>query len=334
MPKKKTGQRKKAEKQKERQRAIRAGERPLVDQPCNLIMECDQCKRKQKNRAFCYFCHAVQRLPVCGHCGKMKCMMKTGDCVVKHAGTFTTGLQMVGAVCDFCEAWVCHGRKCLSTHACTCPLQDADCEECKRGVWDHGGRMFLCSFCACHLCEDDQFEHQASCQRLDSESYKCMSCNKIGQYSCLKCKICFCDDHVRRKGFKSSKGQEIPCPRCSHPTAQTKDLSMSTRSYDYGRGGNDDLEYYNYATASYGDDDDDGGGGGGGYYGGYSYGDASASRRYDDEDDDDDDDDDEDEEEESEEDEVDDLKKELALLKADQNTNLPQTEEKLKHSGS
>ena len=24
-----------------------------------------------------------------------------------------TGLGMVGAVCDFCEAWVCHGKKCL-----------------------------------------------------------------------------------------------------------------------------------------------------------------------------------------------------------------------------
>ena len=43
-----------------------------------------------------------------------------------------------GAICDFCEAWVCHGRKCLTTHACTCPLQDATCFECKRNVWEHG----------------------------------------------------------------------------------------------------------------------------------------------------------------------------------------------------
>lgn len=43
-----------------------------------------------------------------------------------------------GAVCDFCEAWVCHSRKCLSTHACMCPLTDADCIECDRSVWDHG----------------------------------------------------------------------------------------------------------------------------------------------------------------------------------------------------
>uniref|UniRef100_A0A914RL15 Uncharacterized protein n=1 Tax=Parascaris equorum TaxID=6256 RepID=A0A914RL15_PAREQ len=47
---------------------------------------------------------------------------------------------MVGAICDFCEAFICHGRKCLTTHACTCPLRDAQCLECKRGVWDHVGR--------------------------------------------------------------------------------------------------------------------------------------------------------------------------------------------------
>ena len=46
-------------------------------------------------------------------------------------------------------------------------------------VWDNvycnvGGRIFKCPFCAEFLCEDDQFEHQASCQRLDSENLKCM----------------------------------------------------------------------------------------------------------------------------------------------------------------
>ena len=45
------------------------------------------------------------RLPQCAECGKAKCMMKTGDCVIKHAGQHTTGLQLVGAICDFCEAW-------------------------------------------------------------------------------------------------------------------------------------------------------------------------------------------------------------------------------------
>ena len=38
MPKKKTGQRKKAEKQKERQRLIRSGGRPLAEHPCNANM--------------------------------------------------------------------------------------------------------------------------------------------------------------------------------------------------------------------------------------------------------------------------------------------------------
>ena len=76
--------------------------------------------------------------------------------------------------------------KCISQHGCNCPLADAICIECHRGVWDHGGRMFKCSFCLGFLCEDDQFEHQASCQVLDSENYKCGSCNKLGQYSCLQ----------------------------------------------------------------------------------------------------------------------------------------------------
>ena len=74
------------------------------------------------------------------------------------------GMAMVGAVCDFCEAWVCHGKKCLASHACACALRDAVCIECERGVWDHGGRIYQCSFCNNYLCEDDQFEHQASCQ--------------------------------------------------------------------------------------------------------------------------------------------------------------------------
>ncbi|XP_046394138.1 zinc finger protein 330 homolog [Ischnura elegans] len=299
MPKKKTGQRKKAEKQKMRQKEIRTAKenRDIAQFPCNTAMECDKCRRKQKNRAFCYFCQSVQRLPVCAHCGKVKCMLKTGDCVVKHAGIFTTGLGMVGAICDFCEAWVCHGRKCLSVHACSCPLQDAVCIECERGVWDHGGRIFRCSFCNSFLCEDDQFEHQASCQVLESESFKCQSCNKLGQYSCLRCKTCYCEDHVRRKGFKYEKNKAIPCPKCGYETAQTKDLSMSTRSHKFGRQG------------QFAGDDDDEEGGGAWSMGSYSYG---GGRNADDDDDDDedsdsdyevgsedDDDDDEDEDDES-----------------------------------
>ncbi|BFF92368.1 zinc finger protein 330 homolog [Drosophila madeirensis] len=298
MPKKKTGQRKKAEKQKLRLKEIRTRETPLADVPCNAPMDCDKCEKKQKSRAFCYFCQSIQRLPICAQCGKIKCMLKTGDCVVKHPGVYTTGMGMVGAICDFCEAWVCHGRKCLTSHACTCPLQNAVCLECERGVWEHGGRIFKCSFCDGFLCEDDQFEHQASCQVLESENYKCQSCNRLGQYSCLRCKTCYCEDHVRRKGFKYDKNKAIPCPKCNYDTSVTKDLSMSTRSHKFGRqqqGGSDDDEegyggYFGGASGS------------AGYYGGGAsggYGDDDDDESDDDYDDDDDDEDDDEDEEES-----------------------------------
>ncbi|XP_023231789.1 zinc finger protein 330 homolog [Centruroides sculpturatus] len=272
MPKKKTGQRKKAEKQRQRQKEIRSvhGQKSLAEYPCNAVMDCDKCNKRQKNRAFCYFCSSVQRIPMCAQCGKTKCMLKTGDCVVKHPAMFVTGLAMVGAICDFCEAWVCHGQKCLTSHACTCVLQDAVCVECQRGVWDHGGRVFTCSFCGNYLCEDDQFEHQASCQFLESETLKCQSCNRLGQYSCLRCKTCYCEDHVRRKGFKYERNQPIPCPKCGYDTKQTKDLSMSIRKHDYGRQGTQDYDdddregYYDYEACGdytdnyeYGNDDED-----------------------------------------------------------------------------
>ena len=61
-------------------------------------MKQTMCFRKQKNRAFCYFCQSVQRLPQCAHCGKIKCMLKTGDCVIRHPGVFTTGLGMVVSI--------------------------------------------------------------------------------------------------------------------------------------------------------------------------------------------------------------------------------------------
>lgn len=299
MPKKKTGQRKKAEKQKMRQKDINKQqyERGLNKRPCNHLMECDHCKRTQKNRAFCYFCNRLQRLPICAQCGKMKCMSKGGDCAVRHAGQNVTGLGLVGAVCDFCEAWVCHSKKCLQTHACSCPLADAVCMECKRGVWDHGGRIFQCSFCSLFLCEDDQFEHQASCQVLESENYKCLSCNKLGQYSCLKCKQCYCDDHVRRKGFKYPKGQAIPCPKCGSDTQEVKELSMSTRGYKYGRQA--------VAMDNSDDDSDDEYAASGGTFtfGGFTLG-GGVARRVGDGDEDEDDEDyseDDSEEEESEE---------------------------------
>ncbi|PAA54072.1 hypothetical protein BOX15_Mlig013688g1, partial [Macrostomum lignano] len=299
MPKKKTGQRKKSEKQRERQRAIRDRDTPLFEHPCNASMECDSCGRRQKVRAFCYFCASLPRLPACAACGKQKCLSKTGDCVIKHGANHVSGLAMVGAICDFCEAWVCHGRKCLATHACACPLRDAECAECQRGVWEHGGRVFLCSFCGRHLCEDDQFEHQASCQRLDSESYKCGSCNRLGQYSCMRCKICFCDDHVKRRGFKYDKDRALPCPKCGYDLQETKNLSVTARSYNYGR----------QAAATGGDDDEAGG------YGGYGYGGYYGGR---DDDKEDSEEEDDDGEEEEDSDDVDELRRELADLKADQ----------------
>ncbi|GAU96897.1 hypothetical protein RvY_08268 [Ramazzottius varieornatus] len=292
MPKKKTGARKKAEKQKEVLRVIRTGGvRELGKWPCNALMECDQCKRSQKNRAFCYFCQSVQRLPVCGHCAKTKCMSKSGDCVVRHGSQFATGLHMVGAVCDHCEAWVCHGRKCLTVHGCSCPLQVSQCIECERSVWDHGGRIFQCAHCDNFLCEDDQFEHQAKCQTLDKESYKCGSCNKLGQHTCLRCKICFCDDHAKRKGFKYPKGQPLPCPKCS--TSMKEMSGVSARKYDFGRKVHVDEE---------GEDGEDGGEGGG-YYGESSsgYGEYRSSAADDDDEDYEGETDDEDSEEESDE---------------------------------
>ncbi|GMS95531.1 hypothetical protein PENTCL1PPCAC_17706, partial [Pristionchus entomophagus] len=310
MPKKKTGQRKKAEKQREVQKKIRLGRRELAKEPSNALMKCEECGNEQRSRAFCYFCSTLNKLPICAQCGKQKCMSKTGDCVIKHVGKFTTGqsppppspppppdlfyfsgLAMVGAICDFCEAFVCHGRKCLTSHACSCPLRDAECYSCKRGIWELGGRFYRCSFCGYMLCEDDQFEHQASCQQLDSENYKCGSCNRLGQYTCMRCKVCFCEDHVRRKGIKYDKtATVIPCPKCSHPTSETKDFSVSARRHAYGRQRQEDED--EEGGFSYG-----GYSGGTGYYGGTNEDDDSDE---DDEDYEDDDDDDDEEEEETE----------------------------------
>ncbi|XP_053478008.1 zinc finger protein 330 [Ictalurus furcatus] len=292
MPKKKTGARKKAENRKEREKQNRAN-REHVDvakQACNSSMDCDKCLRRQKNRAFCYFCGLVQKLPMCAQCGKTKCM-KSSDCVIKHPGVHSTGMGMVGAICDFCEAWVCHGRKCLSTHACSCPLADADCIECDRSVWEHGGRIFRCSFCHNFLCEDDQFEHQASCQVLEAETFKCVSCNRLGQHSCLRCKACFCDEHARSKVFKQEKGKAPPCPKCGHQTQETKDLSMSTRTHKFGRQTGADDDYY-------------GASGYDSYWKSTASGGAADQEDDDDEDyEDDEEDEDDDEEEDEEEDE-------------------------------
>jgi len=296
---KKSSARKKADKMKQKQKEIgMLGAREQLDiaeRPCNFTMECDVCLRRQKNRAFCYFCQSVQRLPQCAECGKQKCMA-VGDCIVKHTG-HATGMAMVGAVCDFCEAWVCHSKKCLSEHACGCALRDAECIECERGVWDHGGRCFTCCFCSKPLCEDDQFEHQASCQVVEQENLKCQSCNRLGQYSCLRCKICFCEEHVRRKGVKYEKNQVLPCPKCRFDTEETKSLSMSTRTHEFGR------KHQNFAVGD-NDEDDNGEGytGGQAAYGDLGETDGAFGGHFDD-DSDDEDYDDEDDEEESEDEE-------------------------------
>lgn len=39
--------------------------------------------------------------------------------------------------------------------------------------------------------------------------------------------MCFCEEHVRRKGVKYERNQAVPCPKCSFAVAETKDLSMS-----------------------------------------------------------------------------------------------------------
>ncbi|OON14060.1 NOA36 protein [Opisthorchis viverrini] len=143
--------------------------------------------------------------------------------------------QEIGAICDFCEGWVCHSSNCINTHCCGCPMRDAVCIECDRTWQEHGGRMFECAYCQRTLCEDDQFEHQASCQRLEAESYKCPSCNRLGSNTCLRCKVTFCDDHAKRKGVKYERGKAIPCPKCGHGLTDSYSLSVSTRSYEYGR---------------------------------------------------------------------------------------------------
>lgn len=148
----------------------------------------------------------------------------------------------------------------------------------------------MCSFCNSFLCEDDQFEHQASCQVLESENYKCQSCNRLGQYSCLKCKICYCDEHVKRKGFKYDKNKAIPCPKCNFDTVETKDLSMSIRKHEYGRQG----------LAAEDDDDDEGGYEATGYYGGTNFADYDDQEYSDNDDDDDEDESGSEEESESE----------------------------------
>ena len=43
----------------------------------------------------------------------------------------------------------------------------------------------MCSYCASYLCEDDQFEHQAKCQVLESETLKCKFLDELEKYKDL-----------------------------------------------------------------------------------------------------------------------------------------------------
>merc|ERR1712079_501915 len=65
---------------------------------------------------------------------------------------------------------------------------------------------------------------------MGAENLKCQSCNRHGQYTCLRCKICFCEDHVRRKGVKYEKHAPLPCPKCQYELVETKAMSMSTKA--------------------------------------------------------------------------------------------------------
>jgi hypothetical protein len=100
--------------------------------------------------------------------------------------------------------------------------------------WYSGGRFFQCATCHGWLCEDDQAEHQSKCTVLETESYKCGSCSRFGVWSCLKCKVCFCDTHYKGN-VPTAKGEEPKCKKCATPLSVTKNLPISTKSYKYGR---------------------------------------------------------------------------------------------------
>ena len=105
--------------------------------------------------------------------------------------------------------------------------------------------MYTCITCEFWLCSDDFFEHQASCQQLEGENFKCVSCNKFGTFSCLRCKVSYCDDHYGSYMNKVSK-DETPCKKCGYGLRETKNLSISTKNHEYGR-----QEYNNYDEESY-----------------------------------------------------------------------------------
>ena len=46
-----------------------------------------------------------------------------------------------------------------------------------------------------------------------------------------RCKVCYCDEHIKRRGFKYTQGEAYPCPKCNFPTRETKDLAMSSKEF-------------------------------------------------------------------------------------------------------
>jgi hypothetical protein len=43
--------------------------------------------------------------------------------------------------------------------------------------------------------------------------------------------VCYCDEHIKRRGFKYNQGEAYPCPKCNFPTRETKDLAMSSKEF-------------------------------------------------------------------------------------------------------
>lgn len=65
--------------------------------------------------------------------------------------------------------------------------------------------LMQCATCANWICEDDQLEHQAMCQTLETETNHCISCNRLGIWSCLRCKVPLCT------GLVSFTAQRCQC---------------------------------------------------------------------------------------------------------------------------
>ena len=74
----------------------------------------------------------------------------TCTCCPVHLPCAPHALHVQGAICDICEAFICHSRRCIVEHSCPCPLEGAVCFECKRGLQDQGvGLRFFCHLLAC-----------------------------------------------------------------------------------------------------------------------------------------------------------------------------------------